>query len=816
MAMVMTVAQAAFGPNHSAYAMQTGRSYFENAAPNLPYTNGSGSGCVAGLIGYVIPNYTKPDWSQPAGHQCDGSGAVGDMRMNQVAAAVGYGGSDRRAKFYYLLKYDYDFGNTWERAGASEIALSLLGFGFGSLPSRTISAAQWADLYSRLTAPDIEFIWASDSCGASWCLPGVSFRFNTAGVVANGRYDAIKVDNGTNNHVDAWVIRSASTGKVYSTYEIECGNGIGTAFALPKPAQWNFSMKDAYIRQLNPATGVPLAGAAGASHGTNVNVNGVPGERYGIYHWWINNGADPTDVTTYVRQVYTYPGAGQKTVDKYKTHAPGIAGGGGWLWNGITGDTGKIPQSAIGKSYCMRTEAWPGSWNNAAPKVGSTMCINVVRSFNLIPTVSVPILDLPPGDATITPTPKVANAGPTDSYPNTYWQLVRFVIPVGGGNAPGTSSGGTAAPCVYYTGAACGGKNIMLAQGNSTFGMPSTTLGPIPPDTVTGLIPGQKLCYALSVKGYDAAHNPATSSEYRYGTPICIKVAKKPKLQIWGGDVRTRGNITTSVSTMGGAQYGSWVEYAAFSAGSNASYNFASGSGFAGGNNLSIPERNLLTFANTPTGSYGSYPVPTMVTTLADQFTAATPLIAPLTSSAVTSYAPGSLATGTYKTSAAGTVTINGGTLKGTSVVIIAPGTVNITGDILYQSSAGTDTFADATQLPQLIIIAKAITISGSVKTVNAWLLTTGLGNSINTCSDVGVAAPLSTTICSNPLVVNGPILTDTLYLRRTAGAATVATAGDPAEVFNLRADTYLWASGKTAQSGRVQTDQLTEAAPRF
>jgi hypothetical protein len=63
---------------------------------------------------------------------------------------------------------------------------------------------------------------------------------------------------------------------------------------------------------------------------------------------------------------------------------------------------------------------------------------------------------------------------------------------------------------------------------------------------------------------------------------------------------------------------------------------------------------------------------------------------------------------------------------------------------------------------------------------------------------------------------VNGPVLSDKLILYRTAGSGTGAASGDPAEVFNTRPDTYLWAQLVAAGSGRAETVDTTELPPRF
>ena len=58
--------------------------------------------------------------------------------------------------------------------------------------------------------------------------------------------------------------------------------------------------------------------------------------------------------------------------------------------------------------------------------------------------------------------------------------------------------------------------------------------------------------------------------------------------------------------------------------------------------------------------------------------------------------------------------------------------------------------------------------------------------------------------------------MTDNLYLLRTAGSGTGAASGDPAEVFNMRADVYLWAFSQASSGSRIHSVYITELPPRF
>lgn len=762
-----------------------GVSYFEGINPgNFSFIPSNDQGSDS-LLGSVLPNYTG--WGP-------GSGAIGDVIMNMKTPA----NVSRQEKFYNLLLWEYNSGNAWEKAGSAQIALSLLGYGFGShVGNRTVTGAQWADLRTRLVNnPDLDMVWRGASVGN-----GVWSQNNTGGVIANGRYDSIRVDNGAaSSFVDAWQFRSRSSGASYAIFEIACGNGIGNISALPLASQWKVS-------------GSTLVGV---DHDPNVTSwTAAPGNTLYWRNYLTNTGSSTTPGIAFAinRSGFASPawnGVYQQNPAARAVIAPGGTYEFGYnrIYPNYTIYT--VQPSDAGRNMCESVSWGPTSNSNAGWTGGSAACVSVPYGFGLTPAIA-PLASVAEAGATVGPiNPSVTNAGPTDSYPNTPWQATQFTLAPGVAVPSGANN--TQTPCAYFK----NGCTVLPGSGSQTFKPGNTAVNFVPTVTIADLPSGSQVCFALSVKGYDQAHLP-TSADWKHGTPRCIKIAKKPKLQIWGGDLRTRGDITTSVSARGAAQYGSWVEYAAFSTGPNTvGYNFASGSGFAGGTNTTLAQHNLLTFANTA-GTYGNYTLPSMPA-VAAQFTTAAPVVLPARAAiGSSSFSLNGYSSGTYRLTS-GNVTLKASDLKGTSIVLIAPagGTVTIDGDINYLSPSGSDTFTDLSQLPQLIIIAKTINITGATKSVNAWLLTTGAGNAINTCSDVPTTANLDNTICKNPLVINGPLMTDTLYLRRTGGSDSMATADVAAETFNLRADTYLWASAMTTQSGRVQTDQLTEAAVRF
>ena len=259
--------------------------------------------------------------------------------------------------------------------------------------------------------------------------------------------------------------------------------------------------------------------------------------------------------------------------------------------------------------------------------------------------------------------------------------------------------------------------------------------------------------------------------------------------------------------------YGSWGEYGIIA---NGKADSASGAGlsssFNGRPGVTPRDYNKLTFANIP--KFGNF---SSTSSVPDNFTL--PSVRGARGNISGNVDVNSLASGEYN---AGNVTLTGSKLSvGKSIVIRSSGVVRISGDLLY-----TDT-NDVRQLPQLIIYAKNIIIEPSVGEVNAWLITQKDGY-VSTCgvviSDVAWLSGVSDVSCGKQLKINGPIKTGRLFLRRTYGGKHASSAkndpnmhpGTPAEIINLRADTYIWAYNNYRNTGAISTMNIRELPPRY
>ncbi|MDR2063414.1 MAG: hypothetical protein LBQ02_01295 [Candidatus Nomurabacteria bacterium] len=211
---------------------------------------------------------------------------------------------------------------------------------------------------------------------------------------------------------------------------------------------------------------------------------------------------------------------------------------------------------------------------------------------------------------------------------------------------------------------------------------------------------------------------------------------------------------------------------------------------------------------------------------------------------------------------ASGNATITGTNIdKGKTVIVEVDGTATIDGNITYTSAP----LASIHDIPQVIIFAQNIDINPHVTQVDAWLMV-GLkgGNGVvNTCNKAGInentliAVNEVYTDCNYPLKINGPVQAKKLRLLRSYGAGMGLDcnyaykdgigytnnaqaqwpnggrtnncgskwygtgefpydSASPAEVFNLRADAYLWAYHQVENYSQAFVTYAREVAPRF
>jgi hypothetical protein len=544
-----------------------------------------------------------------------------------------------------------------------------------------------------------------------------------------------------------------------------------------------------------------------------------------VVHWdhdLRNNSAYNMDRTLYYNVDKTGYSGSEAGINGNKSQTGNASGTAGQLFvtlyaPGSPYTVKTIGQQDVGAGYNGRPEicqriAWQdkawndGGWGWSVPWA----CVRVPYNYYLTPAVSGPngVTSVGSPIPAVMPTINnqlLANPGQTTVSESVQWQLKRIQV-APGGSIPMVAARNGTAPCAHY-----GNTCIDKGSGTQAFPAGSTPLAALNGETVGANTPvGTRICYTLSVQPYTQS-----SPNWHHSVPVCMTVSKQPKMQVWGGDVRSRGDIETGTTLLDDAGttklFGSWVEYGGFSVGANSG--FASGAGLNNGttNTTTASTWHQLTFANidnSGASSFGRYTLDGLPT-ITDQFIGAP-------SGNFTGGSISALASGTYQ---AGNVSIDASTVGqqtgiGKSIIIVSSGTVIIDGNITYTG----EPFTALTQIPQVVIIANTINITNNAGRVDAWLLTRGASGMINTCYEPTrpITDPLNSTRCQASLTVNGPVVTNHLHLRRTAGSDNVATAGAPAEVFNLRPDAYVWAYARASQAGKAQTVDSIELPPRF
>lgn len=405
-------------------------------------------------------------------------------------------------------------------------------------------------------------------------------------------------------------------------------------------------------------------------------------------------------------------------------------------------------------------------------------------------------------------------------------------IPYANGITSGSSEYKGTDVCSYYTSSSKHGGNCKyyinesVTNSGANFTTPADVgkkVNVVVPETI-----GQKYCNSLGYKyqywygvekfrgGDDEGDDIAPKWTHESGkdywvvfNAACRSIAKKPSAAIWNGSTLSAAGITgslsprypitaihTELSNAGGdpTTFGTWTEYLNVIGGNVKGV--ASGAALSqgsGNNEVSASYNSPLTISNsgghTPIGSSGvSGSGQAFVDRIKTYFT--------------------------KELNEAGNKT---NTLPETTYTT---NIYNFTGDTINHNIAYSDTKADNTpytniyDLPQNIIFVDGdLNISSNVTRIDAWLIVNG---TLNTCSDFNSSTD-SSGACSAQLTINGPVVAKSINPRRSFGSEAGAARAFPAEIFNLRQDTFLWAYGKSGNYGVTYKEVYSrELAPRY
>ncbi len=307
----------------------------------------------------------------------------------------------------------------------------------------------------------------------------------------------------------------------------------------------------------------------------------------------------------------------------------------------------------------------------------------------------------------------------------------------------------------------------------------------------------------------------------------CEPILKKPTTNIWNGSLSTQAGIKTTVANRYSHRsdpnytirsvsenylseknkFGSWSEYLAVARGTVSNKPFGFGSGASLSYKGTDPNSDLinnspLTIANNDSSNIGGASI-TPSSTYASR-----------------------LKTYIYSNDA----------LKNdpsSKVNVVECGSeCNITSNVALDYNANS-----INDIPQTIYHATGdINISSNVSRIDAWLISDN--GKVNTCvnfnspstpAKVQAYAPTSNAECSQQLIINGPVIASGVVLNRTAGSdpltytdtSKLGSGTDPrsipGEVFNLSADTYLWAYAQASRSNSSYTEAYSrELPPRY
>ena len=365
------------------------------------------------------------------------------------------------------------------------------------------------------------------------------------------------------------------------------------------------------------------------------------------------------------------------------------------------------------------------------------------------------------------------------------------------------------------------------------------------------LAAGSQICVAAAFypanSGSPINMDRKGSDTWRVSDSTCYRIAKRPSIQVWGGDIFTKGSVVTSTGVknyLAGRDtysvgkknsvnyvFGSWGELGVlasgevkeFASGASTGYEpapisangvlvprpFATQIATLGKNTdlehlggriestsqTSICNRSLLTFANSPCYST----VGQLGNTIGAEKSVRDKdsIIGRLAGKKeVNVGADVTIQNGmnNYTYSGNSNLTVNGGSVTQGVYLVQSDATVKIAGNITYGGSyttlTKTDPEAGMIAVPKVVIYGKNIVIDcQNVTRLDAVLIAE---EEVKTCDSDDINAAKNST----QLVLNGAVVAGWLTPNRTYGAATGANSIVPAEIIRFDPTLYLWGGG--------------------
>ena len=326
---------------------------------------------------------------------------------------------------------------------------------------------------------------------------------------------------------------------------------------------------------------------------------------------------------------------------------------------------------------------------------------------------------------------------------------------------------------------------------------------------------GNEFCVTAKIK-------PATSGEespnmdgegdklWSEEKSMCYTVAKRPTLQVWGGNVYSNGNIKTSIADkrrlkdpegneVSGGHYifGSWAELGVIANGRVTG--FASGAGY-GYNNDYVTLSNHsggFNFCNVSTLSFAN-----------DNCKNET----------------GSLGATLPLANDKESIKNRLDSLESETINVIREGYIYHDIILGLDDEGKTKTFNTLDELPKTVIYAENIYIDCGVTRIDALLIAeknvVTCNNFDNDLTNENVEKHINDRVNSNQLTINGAVIAGKLIANRTYGAATGNYSMVPAEIINFDPTLYLWGNIGTGDDNttniNMTTNYIRELPPRY
>lgn len=296
--------------------------------------------------------------------------------------------------------------------------------------------------------------------------------------------------------------------------------------------------------------------------------------------------------------------------------------------------------------------------------------------------------------------------------------------------------------------------------------------------------PGDRICSYIAADNNWSVKNGTSSNSYAASNIACVRIGKKPQIQINGADSYAgQGYQGSELSTIDlNTNRNSYSQYGLLTGSSAPISNFGS-AGYTTVNSTNRYRASTLAYANTNTSNLGNAGITHILSSPTKPSNTTT-----INSNTLN---PSSLATGSNSYTRNGNLTINAGSLNpNTRATIYVTGDVTISGNIsTYNDNASpsnnnatneTRSFTTAAAIPSLTIVATGnISVNPGVTLIDANLVSTG-GTFIscagsNSSTDLGINPSAK---CTNKLKVNGSIISkNSPDLQRTYGSGNTNTS---------------------------------------